>query len=108
MATDALRNVRARIASGWSQEADARNAAGQQVRLSDEEAVAWSLSAAFALAGKDGIPMNHLPGALRALRAVAGMNSLEAWNDEPGRTKQEVLDALDAAIVHEAAIPGES
>jgi hypothetical protein len=26
------------------------------------------------------------------------MNSIEGWNDDPRRTKQEVLDALDAAI----------
>jgi hypothetical protein len=42
--------------------------------------------------------MNHLPRALRALGVVTGMNSIEGWNDDPRRTKQEVLDALDAAI----------
>jgi hypothetical protein len=98
MSADALRNVRVRIASGWSQEADARDALGQEVPLAAEQAVAWTLSSAFALAGKDGIPMNHLPAALRALRAVTGMSSLDGWNDEAGRTKQEILDALDAAI----------
>jgi hypothetical protein len=28
------------------------------------------------------------------------MDSLENWNDEEGRTQQDVLDALDAAIEH--------
>ena len=69
MSADALRNVRVRIASGWSQEADARDALGQEVPLAGEQAVEWTLSSAVALAGKDGIPMNHLPAALRALRA---------------------------------------
>jgi hypothetical protein len=100
MSTDALRAVRARIHEGWSQRADARDAAGAEVRVGGADAVAWSLASAFALAGKDGIPMNHLPVALRALGDVTGMASLENWNDEESRTKQDVLDALDAAIEH--------
>jgi hypothetical protein len=100
MSTNALRAVRARIDVGWSQHADARDPHGEEVRVGGADAVAWSLASAFALAGKDGIPMNHLPAALRALRAVTGMDSLENWNDEEGRTKQDVLDALDAAIEH--------
>jgi hypothetical protein len=100
MSTDALRAVRSRIEVGWSQHVDARDALGGEVRVGDTDAVAWSLASAFALAGKDGIPMNHLPAALRALRAVTGMESLEKWNDEEGRTKQDVLDALDVAIEH--------
>jgi hypothetical protein len=43
--------------------------------------------------------MGHLPAALRALADVTEMDSLNGWNDEAGRTKEEVLDALDAAIV---------
>jgi len=43
--------------------------------------------------------MNRLPAALRALAEVTGLKSLNDWNDEASRTKQEVLDALDAAIV---------
>ena len=43
--------------------------------------------------------MHHLPAALRALAEVTGMESLNGWNDDAARTKQEVLDALDAAIV---------
>jgi hypothetical protein len=100
MSTDALRAVRDRIEGGWSQHADARDARGREVTVADGDAVAWSLASAFALAGKDGIPMNHLPAALRALGAVTGMDSLEKWNDEEGRTKQNVLDALDGAIEH--------
>jgi hypothetical protein len=68
------------------------------VPLGSDEAVAWTLCGAFALAGKDGIPMGHLPAALRALAEVTGMESLNGWNDEAARTKQEVLDALDAAV----------
>jgi hypothetical protein len=84
---------------GWSQDAYARDASGEQVPLGSDEAIAWTLCGAFALAGKDGIPMGHLPAALRALAEVTGMESLNGWNDEATRTKKEVLDALEAAIV---------
>ena len=67
--------------------------------LGSDDAVAWTLCGAFALAGKDGIPMGRLPAALRALTEVTEMESLNGWNDEATRTKEEVLDALDAAIV---------
>jgi hypothetical protein len=99
MQADALRAIRGRIETGWSQDAYARDASGEQVPLGSDEAVAWTLCGAFALAGKDGIPMGHLPAALRALADVTGMESLNGWNDEAARTKEEVLDALDAAIV---------
>jgi hypothetical protein len=98
MRADALRAVRGRIDTGWSQDAYARDASGEQVALGSDEAVAWTLCGAFALAGKDGIPMGDLPAALRALADVTRMESLNGWNDEAGRTKEEVLDALDAAI----------
>ena len=99
MPADALRAIRSRITTGWSQDAYARNAFGEQVALGSDEAVSWTLCGAFALAGKDGTPMGHLPAALRVLAEVTEMESLNAWNDEAGRTKEEVLDALDAAIV---------
>ena len=66
--------------------------------LGSDEAASWSLCSAFALAGKDGIPMDHIPSALRAIAEVTGMESIEAWNDEPTRTQQQVLDVLDDAI----------
>jgi hypothetical protein len=99
MQADALRAIQARIEKGWSQDAYARDASGEQVPLGSDEAIAWTLCGAFALAGKDGIPMGHLPAALRALAEVTGMESLNGWNDEATRTKKEVLDALEAAIV---------
>jgi hypothetical protein len=98
MSADALNAVRARVVSGWSQGANARDRFGKEVRLGSDEAVAWTLCSAFALAGKDGIPMNHLPSALRAIADVTETGSLVDWNDEATRTKQEVLDALDEAI----------
>ena len=99
MSSDALRAIRSRVEKGWSQDAHARDASGEEVPLGSDEAIAWTLCGAFALAGKDGIPMGHLPAALRALAEVTEMESLNTWNDAAARTKEEVLDALDAAIV---------
>ena len=98
MPAEALRAVRAKIASGWSQNVNARDRFGNEVFLTSEEATAWTLCTAFALAGKNGIPMNRLHGALRAIAEVTAMDSIEEWNDDPARTQQQVLDALDDAI----------
>jgi hypothetical protein len=108
MPAQALRAVRARIASGWSKDAHARDRFGSEVSLTSERASAWTLCAAFALAGKDGIPMNHLHAALRAISVVTGMDSIEGWNNDPARTKNQVLNALDDAIERvEGVDPGE-
>jgi hypothetical protein len=98
MPANALRAVRARIASGWSQDAHARDRFGNEVPLGSEDATAWTLCSAFALAGKDGIPMNRLHGALRAVAEVTGMESIEDWNNDASRTHQQVLGALTEAI----------
>ena len=42
--------------------------------------------------------MRDLPDALRALADTTGMRSLDGWNNQRGRTKREVLDALDETI----------
>jgi hypothetical protein len=98
MPAEALGAVRKRIERGWSQEADARDGSGKAVAMVGESAEAWSVLGAFALAATDGIPINHIHGALRALADVTQANSLKEWNDAPLRTQQDVLDALDAAI----------
>jgi hypothetical protein len=100
VSAEALRAVRARIASGWSQDAHARDRFGHKVPLTGAAATSWTLCSAFALAAKDGIPMTHLPRALRAIADATGMSSIQAWNDDPVRTQQQVLDALDDAIAH--------
>jgi hypothetical protein len=98
MSAEALRAVRNRIAHGWSQDASARDVLGDAVPLDSSNATSWTLCSAFALAGKDGIPMRALPDALRALADTTGMRSLDGWNNRRGRTKREVLDALDETI----------
>src|SRR5829696_5189477 len=66
MSAVALRAIRARIETGWSQEAHARDASGDQVPLGRDDAVAWTLCGAFALASKGRHSNGHLPAGLRA------------------------------------------
>jgi hypothetical protein len=98
MPAEALGAVRTRIQRGWSQGADARDASGKAVAMTSEGAEAWSVLGSFALAATDGIPINHIHAALRALVDVTQADSLKDWNDSPLRNQQDVLDALDAAI----------
>ncbi len=107
MGADALRAVRTRIEQGWSQSADARDASGEAVPLGDDDARAWSLRGAFALAATDGIPTNHVQPALRALAALTEADSLAEWNDFPNRTQREVLDLLDSALARMESGPVE-
>ena len=100
MSADALHAVAAQIARGWSQGADARDADGRAVPLSSDAARAWSPLGAFALLATDGIPTVHVRRALVAFADVTGADSLQDWNDAPGRTRAEVLSALGKAIEH--------
>jgi hypothetical protein len=57
-----LNPLRSRLPAEMCQkegESYARDASGGQVPLGSDEAVAWTLCRAFALAGKEGIPMGH-------------------------------------------------
>ncbi len=98
MSEDVLRAVRERLARGWSQGAPARDASGRPVAFWGDGACSWSLSAAFALAATDGLPEGYVPNSIRAFADVTGALSLEAWNDAPDRTKEELLAAIDAAL----------
>jgi hypothetical protein len=106
MPAEALRAIRARIASGWAQDVSARDRFGNEVAVTSADATAWTLCSAFALAGKDGIPVNHLHRALRAVADVTRMDSIETWNDDPLRTQQQVLNALDDAIERVEGVDG--
>jgi hypothetical protein len=94
----ALNAVRTRLEAGWSQGALARDAQGEPIGLADQDAASWSVCGAFALAAKDGIPMDRIAGALDAFGAVTGATSLRAWNDQSDRTRAQVLAALDSAL----------
>jgi hypothetical protein len=92
------------VAQGWAQHADARTASGDPTEAWAEDAVTWSLLGALVaglerLDGKgDGRRLiEDLGRVCVALADVIACDSLELWNDDPARTREEILHSLDAA-----------
>jgi hypothetical protein len=98
-----LADTRALLGLGWCQRADARRADGQEVQPWDEHAASWSiLGAIVAVLEREAvergeIPLEELAAALYALADVITTDSLEAWNDDPKRTQDEVVRVITAA-----------
>jgi hypothetical protein len=96
--------VRARelVAYGWCQGADARDQRDGPVPPWSEEARRWSLLgalvAAVDLPAEPGaVTLGPLRRALAALAEIIEEPLLATWNDDPGRTQEEVVRTLDAA-----------
>jgi hypothetical protein len=101
------------VRSGWSQHADARSAEGVEVQPWHETAVAWSLLGALVAAleeradrGRD-LPLDHLAAALNELAENIDDDSLANWNDEPTRTRDDVINTLESAATSAAAKLGD-
>jgi hypothetical protein len=91
---EALKAGRDRIEQGWSQSAAFRSSDGAVTYIPDE-AVAWCAYGAICI-GHVGTPHNL---AHRTLVNVIGEGGgLSIWNDDPSRTKEDVLAAYDKAI----------
>lgn len=81
------------IEKGWHQGYFAQNADGRDVDSSDPNACAFCvLGAVFHAAGDKPAGL-----AYDALIAVSPGGMPAEFNDQPGRTKEEVLDLIDAA-----------
>jgi hypothetical protein len=100
------------VMSGWCQGAHARDRAGRDVPSWSEEASSWSLLGALLASwhrhdalGIDEDVVAHLADAhalgkaTEALGEVVGTASLERWNDDPGRTQEDVISASERALV---------
>jgi hypothetical protein len=101
---DMLAHARDLIASSWTQQADARDTHGVAVDPWDPAAVSWSVLGALVasyerLVWIDGPceALEALASACLVLSSVVHSNSLQQWNDMPGRTSGDVLGALDDA-----------
>jgi hypothetical protein len=98
-----LWGTRELVARGWSQGADARDGAGIPVDAWSPTAERWSLLGALVAvlereASASGeIPLADVAAALCALAELIEADSLELWNDAPGRGQAEVLGVVDAA-----------
>lgn len=86
----------------WTQEAERRNAAGQDIDAdvdpadpdSDCEAVCWCMAGAIVAVS----PLSILRwDALGAVKDVIGEDYIPDWNDDDTRTQAEVVAALRAA-----------
>lgn len=108
-ASDILSRARTLILDGWCQGADARDAQGRDVLPWSLEARSWSVLGA--LVGGDGVgraqvgmmPILELGEAIVALGEAGDTHSLQAWNDRPDRTKEEVVALFDRALAETAA-----
>ena len=101
-----LAGARELVYQGWCQGVDARDARGERCAPWHRDARSWSvLGALVASEGNDPDVRAHssaavaeLGQAVALLAEAAGIRTLQAWNDEPGRTRDEVLAAFDKAL----------
>jgi hypothetical protein len=104
-----LRRASDLIRRGWTQHAESRDAAGDAVDPWAASATCWSLLGGLVAALEeetdrgDDLPLHELADALDALALFVDSDSLADWNDDPRRTRDDVLDVLGAAA--EAAVP---
>ena len=96
--------ARGRIAQGWCQGVDARDARGQRCSPWHSDARSWSMLGALVVSeAADDDVLGHasrgeLGDAVALLAEAVGTSSLQAWNDDPVRTPEEVLAAFDRAL----------
>jgi hypothetical protein len=99
-----VRDARRRVASGWCQGEDARDAAGDSVEFWSADARAWSLLGALVTPshatplGEVVVPLAELAAAVVVVAEVLQTQSLKDWNDAPGRTQEQVVSALDVTL----------
>ena len=103
-ATRFLLDVRGLIESSWTQRAEARAADGSPIDPWKPRAVSWSLLGALVTvydrrvrADGHGAAVGALASACARLAEVVDSDLLSAWNDAPGRTRDDVLAALEEA-----------
>jgi hypothetical protein len=106
-----LLHARELIQQGWTQHTDARDTDGRAIQPWSPHAVAWSLLGALVAALEaetevnEPLAVGRLAIACVTLAAVIEHDSLESWNDDPTRTPDDVLHALERAEAHAARTP---
>jgi hypothetical protein len=94
-----LQHARDLLAAGWCQGKSAIGSHAGRVSPLDSEACSFCVSGAFDRSWIDlGLTLANDIAARRAFQAVIGWSSIINWNDTPGRTKADVLDAFTRAI----------
>jgi hypothetical protein len=83
------------IKKGWTQGEFARDSKGDSVPSNSTAAVSWCTAGALGMA----YDVCKYMGALNKLAAVIGTRKLSVWNDDPNRTREEVIAAFEKAGV---------
>jgi hypothetical protein len=89
---DKLREARALIELGWTQDAYSRDAEGHDNMCAGSDPVCWCAVGAMAETGSGGLCEMYFR------RAIDWPGGIISWNDHPDRTKADVLAAFDKAI----------
>jgi hypothetical protein len=100
-----LLDVRDLIEASWTQRAEARTADETPTDPWLPGAVSWSLLGALVAVYERRVrsegearALGSLARACALLVDVVDSDLLAAWNDAPGRTREDVLSALDDAV----------
>ena len=101
---DVLLGARDLVASGWVQNAFAIDASGVPVLPEDSEAIAWCISGAIrASSVRLNVPWEFPRGRHafeytdQVLELWGDPRAIYCFNDDKGRTQQEVIELLDQA-----------
>lgn len=96
-----LHHARALVERGWTQGSEARNADGDKVPAASREACQWcALGAVLAVIDQRGGSFTPAFDALSAqIPDPAHCGAVWLYNDDQGRTKDEILALYDRAIL---------
>lgn len=114
---NALRQIRATVAQGWTKGTNAVDHGGETVYSNSAQAVAWCLLGAIARTTdytEDTVHDELADELIDAVRAaidrlptstpeVIETRQITTWNDDPERTQDEVLALLDGMIAEAEA-----
>lgn len=103
-AAELLTAARALVLKGWTQGFYAVTSTGEYVSPLESTACAWCASGAIMAinAGFLDEPQDSACKAFAIMQAVVG-DAIPDWNDTPGRTQAEVVEAFDRAIERASA-----
>ena len=93
----ALRCAVERVRRGWCQHELAVDADGEAIAPDDPEAAAWCLVGAVDAGVLETTGCVEDANAV-LMRLRGGGGPLSEWNDEPGRTAEEVVERLEGAL----------
>jgi hypothetical protein len=97
-----LKNARTLIEKGWCQGAWARNKKGKPVQWDNSAAASWCLRGAIHKGAAEASSRDTAGATVTIERILRDrfhvIDGLTWWNDDPKRTKKDVLKALDIAI----------